>query len=66
MNCKEAIRLVCEYLEGRLSPSVAFAIRRHISDCKNCRMVMDAAKQTLEVYFDQAAAPAEARKPHAA
>lgn len=66
MNCKEAIRLVCEYLEGRLSPSVAVAIRRHIAQCKNCSMVMDAAKRTLEVYFDQSAVPPPARKVNAA
>ena len=52
MNCKEAIRMVCEYLEGRLSPQVSSAVRQHLENCHNCNMVMEAAKHTLEVYFD--------------
>jgi hypothetical protein len=52
MSCKEAIRMVCEYLEGRLSPPVNVAVRHHLDQCKNCNMVMEAAKNTLEVYFD--------------
>jgi hypothetical protein len=52
MSCKEAIRMVCEYLEGRLSPPVNVAVRNHLDHCKNCNMVMEAAKNTLEVYFD--------------
>ena len=53
MTCRETIRLICEYLEGRLSRPVAFSVRRHLSGCKDCRMVLDAARQTLETYFDQ-------------
>ena len=53
MDCKDVIRLVCEYLEGRLSTPVASAVRGHFSSCKNCSVVMEAAKRTLEIYFDR-------------
>ena len=52
MTCKATIRMICEYLEGRLSPAVALAMRGHIERCTNCRLVLDAAQHTLEVYFD--------------
>ena len=52
MTCRETVRLICEYLEGRLSPSVATAVSRHVDDCANCHLVLQAAQQTLEAYFD--------------
>ena len=53
MTCKATIRLICEYLEGRLTPEVASEVQRHLSCCDNCRTVFDAASLTLEVYFDR-------------
>jgi hypothetical protein len=52
MTCRETVRLICEYLEGRLSPSVATAVSRHIDNCANCHLVLQAAQQTLDAYFD--------------
>jgi predicted anti-sigma-YlaC factor YlaD len=59
MTCKEAIRVICEYLEGRLSPSVSLAVQRHLSECRDCRMVHDAAERTLAIYFDRGIKHAE-------
>jgi len=53
ITCKATIRLICEYLEGRLTPQVASEVQRHLSHCGNCRTVFDAAALTLEVYFDR-------------
>jgi predicted anti-sigma-YlaC factor YlaD len=58
MTCKATIRLICEYLEGRLAPEVAGEVQRHLSYCQNCRAVFDAAALTLEVYFDREVEPA--------
>jgi predicted anti-sigma-YlaC factor YlaD len=53
MTCKASVRLICEYLEGRLAPEVAGEVQRHIACCKDCRTIFDAAALTLEVYFDR-------------
>jgi predicted anti-sigma-YlaC factor YlaD len=53
MICKATIRLICEYLEGRLTPEVASEVQCHLTGCDNCRTVFDAAILTLEVYFDR-------------
>jgi predicted anti-sigma-YlaC factor YlaD len=58
MTCKATIRLICEYLEGRLTPEVASEVQRHLGSCNNCRTVFDAAALTLEVYFDREVEPA--------
>jgi len=60
ITCKATIRLICEYLEGRLAPEVAGEVQRHLSYCENCRTVFDAAALTLEVYFDRDVVPASA------
>ena len=52
MTCRETVRLICEYLEGRLAPSVAAVVTRHLDRCANCHLVLQAAQQTLDVYFD--------------
>jgi predicted anti-sigma-YlaC factor YlaD len=61
MTCKATIRLICEYLEGRLAPEVASEIQRHLAQCKNCRIVFDGAALTLEIFFDR---ELEAPTPH--
>jgi len=60
LTCKATIRLICEYLEGRLAPEVAGEVQRHLSYCQNCRTVFDAAALTLEVYFDREMEPVSA------
>ena len=51
MSCKDTIHLICWYLEGKLSPPVSLEIEKHLSNCSNCQLVLDAAKGTLEQYF---------------
>lgn len=62
MTCKATIRLICEYLEGRLAPEVAGDVQHHLSYCHNCRTVFDAAALTLEVYFDREVEPVSAER----
>jgi anti-sigma factor RsiW len=51
MSCHVAIRLICDYLEGRLSPPVERQVSEHIIACQNCFTVLEAAEETLEKYF---------------
>lgn len=62
LNCKETIRFICEYLEGRLGSGVEQDIRRHLGQCKDCRMVLDAARDTLVTYFNAEAKVLPAEK----
>lgn len=62
MTCKATIRLVCDYLDGRLSPGVEDEIRQHLDQCKNCSLILDAARKTLIAYFDMEPPPVSAKK----
>jgi len=52
MSCRDTIHLICWYLEGKLSPSVQSEIKRHLSSCSDCHLVLEAATNTLDRYFD--------------
>ncbi len=54
MSCKDTIHLICWYLERKLSPSVENEIERHLSECRDCHLVFDAANTTLDRYFGPA------------
>jgi hypothetical protein len=52
MSCKDTIHLICWYLEGRLSASVENEIKHHLETCSDCHLVLDAAINTLDNYFN--------------
>ena len=54
MSCRDTIHLICWYLEGKLSPSVEDEIKKHLQDCPDCHLVLDAANTTLDRYFGPA------------
>ncbi|HUK29652.1 MAG TPA: zf-HC2 domain-containing protein [Candidatus Acidoferrum sp.] len=51
MTCHLAIRLICDYIEGRLSPLAEEQVSKHLASCPDCMKILDAAEETLEVYF---------------
>ncbi|PYU32933.1 MAG: hypothetical protein DMG28_10105 [Acidobacteria bacterium] len=61
LTCKETTRLICEYLEGRLGPGVTRDVTWHLARCKDCRLVLDAARKTLRSilvsYFNSGSDP---------
>ena len=52
MSCRDTIHLICWYLEGRLSSSVEGEIKHHLETCSDCHMVLNAAINTLDKYFN--------------
>ena len=60
MSCRDTIHLICWYLEGRLSSAVEAEIRRHLEGCTDCRLVLEAAVNTLDRYFNAERAGATA------
>jgi anti-sigma factor ChrR (cupin superfamily) len=51
MSCHDASRLICDYLEGRLSPVVEAEIADHLTACDECCRILDAAESALERDF---------------
>ena len=53
MDCRDTVHFICWYLERKLSPSVESEIERHLNECRDCRLVLEAATNTLDRYFNQ-------------
>jgi anti-sigma factor RsiW len=51
MNCSATIKLICDYIEGRLSPMMEQQVSHHLAACPDCLRILDAAEETLQVYF---------------
>jgi len=64
MSCRETIRIICDYLDGKLATPVAVSVQHHIAKCRNCRLIHETAKRTLEAYFDRDFVP-QAHSGHA-
>jgi len=51
MSCHDASRLICDYLEGRLSKVVEAEMADHLNNCEECCRILDAAESALEHDF---------------
>jgi predicted anti-sigma-YlaC factor YlaD len=61
MSCRDTIHLICMYLEGKLSTPVQAEIENHLTNCADCRLVLEAATSTLDRYFNTAKAAADSQ-----
>ena len=66
ITCKQAARLICEYLEGSLPSSTETGLRHHLCRCHNCNFILQTAQRTLEVYFDRCVPVGALGKPQVA
>ena len=51
MNCRGLIREISAYLDGELGPELLADIERHLERCKDCRLVVDTTRKTIEIYY---------------
>ena len=52
MNCKEAIALLADYLEGVLSPGLLAQLDEHLSGCPPCRAYLATYRKTRAMAAD--------------
>ena len=50
MNCKGVVRELSDFLDGALAPDLLKELEQHIQKCKNCRLVVDTTRKTIEIY----------------
>ncbi len=50
MNCKGVVRELSDFLDGELGPDLLKELEQHIQKCKNCRLVVDTTRKTIEIY----------------
>ena len=57
MKCKDIIRELADYLDEALDPTLRITIEQHLVKCKDCRLVVDTTKQTIQIYCNSEPAP---------
>jgi anti-sigma factor RsiW len=49
LACQQAVELVTDYLEGRLSRRHRKRFERHLAGCPNCSAYLDQIRQTINL-----------------
>jgi anti-sigma factor (TIGR02949 family) len=49
-HCTDMVDTLSEYIDGELSPELCKSLEKHLADCKDCRVVVDTLKKTIELY----------------
>jgi predicted anti-sigma-YlaC factor YlaD len=63
-SCREILAPLSEYISGEAAESLCAEIEAHLSECENCRVVVDTVKKTILLYQSTAAAelPTDVRR----
>ena len=57
MKCKDIVKELADYLDEDLDASLRASIEAHLDNCKDCRLVVDTTKQTIQIYCNSEPAP---------
>lgn len=49
-NCKSLLGSLSDYVDGEAQEDLCREIERHLTDCENCRIVVDTLKKTVFLY----------------
>jgi anti-sigma factor RsiW len=52
LNCEGVIREISNYIDGELEPEAERELEQHLEHCRDCKMVVDQTKMTVEVFCD--------------
>jgi anti-sigma factor RsiW len=52
MECEEMLKMLNEYVDGELDPSICEQLQKHLADCNPCRVVVDTMRKTITLYRD--------------
>lgn len=51
-NCEGVFKQLSNYLDGELDADLKQALEEHLKMCRNCRVVVDTTRKTIEIYCD--------------
>jgi anti-sigma factor (TIGR02949 family) len=53
-HCKDFVNSISSYVDGDLSDELCQELDKHLSECENCRIVVNTLKKTIDIYHQQA------------
>ncbi|MBI5841795.1 MAG: zf-HC2 domain-containing protein [Chloroflexi bacterium] len=54
-RCRDLLGSISEYVDGSLQDDLCRELERHLSECENCRIVVDTFKKTIYLYQSSSA-----------
>jgi anti-sigma factor RsiW len=57
MNCRGVIYELSDYLDGELTQDAIVEMEIHLARCKDCRLIVDTTRKTIEIYCRAEAMP---------
>ena len=57
MNCQEVVRQLSEYLDGELEADLIQSLEQHLSQCHDCRIIVDTTRKTIEIFCNSESLP---------
>lgn len=64
-ECERLLGFLSDYVDGEASKEICVLIERHVTECNNCRVVVDTLRKTISIYqtpSDPKDVPAEVRE----
>lgn len=49
-NCNDLLRYLSEYIDGDLDKDLCVDLEQHLKGCRNCKVVINTMKKTIELY----------------
>lgn len=50
MNCKETLIQLSDFLDGDLDRALVEELKKHLTACDDCRVVVDTTRKTIRLY----------------
>ena len=50
LHCKQLLGNLSDYIDGTIQAELCAEIEKHLKECKNCRIVVDTLRKTIELY----------------
>ncbi|MEN6481942.1 MAG: zf-HC2 domain-containing protein [Anaerolineaceae bacterium] len=57
-HCQDLLNSLSDYIDGDIDPKLCSEIEKHLSECENCRIVVNTTKKTIELYQNDSLTPA--------
>lgn len=57
MKCKGLLSELADYLDEMLDPALRAEIEEHLAKCKDCRVVVNTTKKTIEIFCNSEPVP---------
>jgi anti-sigma factor RsiW len=56
-NCKKVVLELTTYLDEALDASLRLDLEQHLSRCKDCRLVVDTTRKTIQIFCNSVPVP---------